>query len=156
MTTLSQSEIQPPKTPSLERYNMPSPVPSPVPSLVTVYYDGKCGLCRKEISHYKKIAPEGQFIWSDMSHDATPLSQLGVSQMDALRRLHATDRNGRLHIGVDAFILIWRQLPTWRPLAILVSLPVVRYIAAMLYNRFADYRFARLEHCQISVNAQET
>ena len=42
------------------------------------------------------------------------------------------------------------------PLAILVSLPVVRYIAAMLYNRFADYRFARLEHCQISVNAQET
>ena len=101
MTTLSQSEIQPPKTPSLERYNMPSPVPS----LVTVYYDGKCGLCRKEISHYKKIAPEGQFIWSDIAHDATPLSQLGVSQMDALRRLHATDRNGRLHIGVDGLFL---------------------------------------------------
>ena len=152
MTTLSQSEIQPPKTPSLERYNMPSPVPS----LVTVYYDGKCGLCRKEISHYKKIATEGQFIWSDIAHDAAPLSQLGVSQMDALRRLHATDRNGRLHVGVYAFILIWRQLPTWRPLAILVSLPVVRYIAGMLYNRFADYRFARLEHCQISVNAEET
>ena len=152
MTTLSQSEIQPPKTPSLERYNMPSPVPS----LVTVYYDGKCGLCRKEISHYKKIATEGQFIWSDIAHDAAPLSQLGVSQMDALRRLHATDRNGRLHVGLYAFILIWRQLPTWRPLAILVSLPVVRYIAGMLYNRFADYRFARLEHCQISVNAEET
>ena len=142
MTTLPQSEIQPPKMPSLERYNMPA--------LVTVYYDGKCGLCRKEISHYKKIATEGQFIWSDITHDAAPLSQLGVSQMDALRRLHATDRNGKLHIGVDAFILIWGQLPTWRPLAILVGLPVVRYIAAMLYNRFADYRFARLEHCQIS------
>jgi predicted DCC family thiol-disulfide oxidoreductase YuxK len=142
MTPLSQSEIQPPKTPSTEGYNMPS--------FVTVYYDGKCGLCRKEISHYKKIATEGQFIWSDIAHDAAPLSQLGVSQMDALRRLHATDRNGKLHIGVDAFILIWGQLPTWRPLAILVGLPVVRYIAAMLYNRFADYRFARLEHCQIS------
>ena len=142
MTTLSQSEIQLPKTPSTEGHNMPS--------FVTVYYDGKCGLCRKEISHYKKIATEGQFIWSDIAHDAAHLSQLGVSQMDALRRLHATDRNGKLHIGVDAFILIWGQLPTWRPLAILVGLPVVRYIAAMLYNRFADYRFARLEHCQIS------
>ena len=130
--------------------NKQSPELNDEPSPVTVYYDGKCGLCQKEISHYKKIADDGQFIWSDIAHDAAPLSQLDVSQMDALRRLHATDRNGKLHIGVDAFILIWGQLPTWRPLAILVGLPVVRYIAAMLYNRFADYRFARLEHCQIS------
>ena len=120
---------------------------------VTVYYDGKCGLCSKEIAHYRKIANEDQFIWSDIAHDAQPLDILGVSQMDALRRLHATDRMGRLHIGVDAFILIWQQLPRWRLLAILVSLPVVRHIATMLYNRFADYRFARLEHCQISANA---
>ena len=144
MTSLPQSETRQSKTPSSERHNKPFPV--------TVYYDGKCGLCRKEISHYKKIATEGQFVWSDIAHDAAHLSQLGVSQMDALRRLHATDRNGKLHIGVDAFILIWGQLPTWRPLAILVGLPVVRFIAAMLYNLFADYRFARLEHCQISKN----
>ena len=130
--------------------NKQSPELNDEPSPVTVYYDGKCGLCQKEISHYKKIATEGQFIWSDIAHDAAPLSQLDVSQMDALRRLHATDRNGKLHIGVDAFILIWGQLPTCRPLAILVGLPVVRYIAAMLYNRFSDHRFARLEHCQIS------
>ncbi len=144
MTSLPKSEIQPPKTPSLERHNKPFPV--------TVYYDGKCGLCRKEISYYKKIAIEGQFIWFDIAHDAALLSQLGISQVDALRRLHATDRNDRLHIGVDAFILIWQQMPKWRPLAILVGLPVVHYIAVMLYNRFADYRFARLEHCQISEN----
>lgn len=120
---------------------------------VTVYYDGKCGLCSKEIAHYRKIANEDQFIWLDIAHDAQSLDILGVSQMDALRRLHATDRMGRLHIGVDAFILIWQQLPRWRLLAILVSLPVVHHIATMLYNRFADYRFARLEHCQISANA---
>ena len=28
-------------------------------NLVTVFYDGKCGLCSKEINHYKKIAPTG-------------------------------------------------------------------------------------------------
>ena len=28
-------------------------------NLVTVFYDGKCGLRSKEINHYKKIAPTG-------------------------------------------------------------------------------------------------
>ena len=27
----------------------------------TVFYDGKCGLCSKEINHYKKIAPNGKY-----------------------------------------------------------------------------------------------
>ena len=32
--------------------------------LVTVFYDGKCGLCSREINHYKKIAPNGKYqIW---------------------------------------------------------------------------------------------
>jgi len=31
-----------------------------------------------------------------------------------------------------------------------VGLPIIRQIAAMVYNRFADYRFARLAHCQIA------
>jgi predicted DCC family thiol-disulfide oxidoreductase YuxK len=75
--------------------------------------------------------------------------------MAALRRLHATDSNGRLHIGVDAFILIWQQLPRWRLLAILVGIPGLRHIATMFYNGFADYRFARLEHCKISVNEEK-
>ena len=135
--------------------NKQSPELNDEPSLVTVYYDGKCGLCQKEISHYKKIADDGQFVWSDIAHDATPLSLLGVSQMAALRRLHATDSNGRLHIGVDAFILIWQQLPRWHLLAILVGIPVLRQTAAIFYDRFADYRFARLEHCKISVNEEK-
>ena len=29
--------------------------------LVTVFYDGKCGLCSREINHYKKIAPNGKY-----------------------------------------------------------------------------------------------
>ena len=135
--------------------NKQSPELNDEPSPVTVYYDGKCGLCQKEISHYKKIADDGQFIWSDIAHDATPLSLLGVSQMAALRRLHATDSNGRLHIGVDAFILIWQQLPRWRLLAILVGIPILRHIAATFYDVFADYRFARLEHCKMSVNEEK-
>jgi hypothetical protein len=36
-----------------------------------------------------------------------------------------------------------------------VGIPVLRQTAAILYDRFADYRFARLEHCKISVNEKK-
>ena len=147
MTVPPRSKCQPGNKQSQEQNDEPYSV--------TVYYDGKCGLCRKEISYYKKIADDGQFVWSDIAHDARPLSLLGVSQMDALRRLHATDSKGTLHIGIDAFILIWQQLPAWRLLAILVGIPVLRHMAMMLYNCFANYRFARLEHCKISVDEEK-
>jgi hypothetical protein len=29
-------------------------------------------------------------------------------------------------------------------------LPIIHQIAAMVYNRFADYRFTKLAHCQIA------
>ena len=47
-------------------------------------------------------------------------------------------------------LVIWQQLRYWRFLAVLVGLPIIRQIAAMVYSRFADYRFAKLAHCQIA------
>ena len=35
--------------------------------LITVFYDGKCGLCNKEIDHYRKISPVGIFNWQDIT-----------------------------------------------------------------------------------------
>jgi predicted DCC family thiol-disulfide oxidoreductase YuxK len=120
--------------------------------MLDVFYDGKCGLCSKEITYYRRIAPDGIFNWLDIAHDPAPLSQYQISQSDALRRLHVRDASGGWHIGADAFLVIWRQLNYWRLLAMLVSLPVVKQIARLCYNWFADYRFKRLAHCQIAVN----
>lgn len=118
--------------------------------MITVFYDGKCGLCRREIEHYKRIAPDGTFDWTDITIDSTSLEKLGVSYTDGLKLLHATDTQGNLHIGVDAFILIWREMPRWRVLAAIVSLPFARVIAKKLYGMFAAWRFSRLEHCNIT------
>ena len=83
--------------------------------MTIVYFDGKCGLCSKEIRYYQKIAPKGVFEWQDIAHDAAPLKALNISQADALRLLHASDKTGKMHIGVDAFILIWNELSVgWR------------------------------------------
>ena len=119
--------------------------------MTIVYFDGKCGLCSKEISYYQKIAPKGVFEWQDIAHDASALKPLNISQADALRLLHAKDKKGEMHIGVDAFILIWNELSIgWRFLSVLAGLPMIRPILGWVYRRFASYRFARLEHCQIA------
>jgi predicted DCC family thiol-disulfide oxidoreductase YuxK len=118
--------------------------------MISVFYDGKCGLCSKEINHYRKIAPEGVFDWRDITISADDLKQHGISVSEGLKLLHAMDNNGRLHVGVDAFILIWKQLRRWKVLAYIVSLPIIRQIVNVTYRAFANWRFKRLKHCQIA------
>ena len=118
--------------------------------MLTVYYDGKCGLCRREIEYYRRIAPPGEFIWQDIANDPTSLADLDVSQADALRRLHARDATGTVYVGVAAFIAIWQGLNYWKYLALIVKLPLLKTIASVVYDRFADYRFSRLTHCQLA------
>ena len=117
--------------------------------MIQIYFDGKCGLCSKEIRYYQHIATVGVFAWYDVATDPAPLQPLGVDQADALRRLHAMDSQNKMHIGVDAFIVIWRHLPRWHLLAAFISIPGIRHFANFAYARFADYRFKRLPHCQI-------
>ncbi len=114
--------------------------------MIDVFYDGKCGLCSKEITYYRRIAPDAVFNWLDIANDPAPLQQYHILQSDALRQLHVRDAKGdfiermlllctifnrgylgcwycRGAIGADAFIVIWRQLRYWRVLAVLVGLP---------------------------------
>merc|ERR1711997_1108967 len=124
--------------------------------LVTVYYDGKCGLCSKEINHYKKIAPTGIFNWQDVTQVPPKiLKSEGLTLADGLRLLHAKDKNGEVKVGVDAFILIWSQLNRWRLLAKIVSLPGIRQVAGVSYTFFANKRFDKLEHCQIAAREEQ-
>jgi len=118
--------------------------------MITVFYDGKCGLCSKEINHYRQIAPDDIFIWQDITQSSESLEAAGISYEQGLKLLHAKDIEGNFHIGVDAFILIWKQLKRWRLLASLVSLPVIRQLTDMAYRLFAHWCFKRLKHCQLS------
>ena len=36
-------------------------------SMIKIFYDGKCGLCSKEINYYIKIAPKNVFDWFDIA-----------------------------------------------------------------------------------------
>lgn len=69
--------------------------------------------------------------------------------------MHAKDKSNMMHVGVDAFILIWKQLKRWHVLALLVGLPIIRQIADMAYRTFANWRFKRLEHCQLAAKQEK-
>ena len=121
--------------------------------MITVFYDGKCGLCRWEINHYKRIASADVFTWVDITENPAVTHKIGISYADGLKLLHATDSTGKLYVGVDAFLLIWRQITSWRILAKIVSLPIIRPVVNIAYRVFAAWRFTRLAHCQVAIKA---
>ena len=118
--------------------------------MIKVYYDGKCNLCRKEIKYYKSITDKNLFRWLDIATNPKYLSSIKVSQKDALLYLHATDENNNLFIGVDAFLLIWKNIKYWRILYFFISQPIIKQFSIFIYKKFANYRFSKLSHCQLS------
>ena len=117
--------------------------------LVTVYYDGICKMCSKEINYYKKIAPPKCLRWVDIARNGNALENYNVSQQEALLYLHVKDESGKLHIGVDAFKVIWSHLPNWRWLSILLNFSPIHFLAQKLYILFAKNRFQRSNHCKV-------
>src|SRR5882724_6315425 len=63
--------------------------------------------------------------------------------LDAVRRrLHATDDSGRMIVGADVAIAIWRITPGESWLASLFGNPVMLPVTRFAYDRFADLLFA--------------
>ena len=120
--------------------------------MIKVFYDGKCNLCSKEINYYIRIAPSGIFDWQDVNLMNDEFVNTGIKISDALKILHVIDVNDKLHLGVDAFIVIWNNLAYWKILARVLSIPIIRKVANIAYKVFANWRFNRLTHCILAKN----
>jgi hypothetical protein len=42
--------------------------------------------------------------------------------------------DGQVVSGIDAFLIIWRQMPRYRPVAWVVGLPVIRHAAYVVHE----------------------
>jgi predicted DCC family thiol-disulfide oxidoreductase YuxK len=113
---------------------------------LTVWYNTKCPVCNAGIdwqrSRLVRAARAGLIEFRDINLEPAALSRFGAGIEDVRRRLHAVDAAGRLHVGVDCAIAIWRATPGDRSLASLMDFPVVRPIARMAYDQFADLLYA--------------
>ena len=120
--------------------------------MITVFYDGKCGLCRSEIEHYRRIAPLGVLNWIDITVDPEPFEKRGFAVIAGLKALHVLDDSDTMRQGVAAFAVIWRQLPRfWPLLARVLDIPLLLPLAEKSYALFAAWRFKKLgyDQCQL-------
>jgi predicted DCC family thiol-disulfide oxidoreductase YuxK len=105
----------------------------------TAYYDGACPLCRAEIAYYRRKDTAAAVCFVDVaaSDAATPE---GVSQIQAMQRVHVVTQDGRVRSGAAAFVAIWEQLPGWRWAARLAALPGVLATLEFGYRLFLPIR----------------
>lgn len=115
------------------------------PHLV-VWYNTLCPICNAGINRQRRklidAVKAGTIAFQDVNLTPDALSRYGTSLNDVRRRLHATDEAGRLIVGADVAIAIWRLTPGERWLASLLGNPVVRPITCYVYDRFADGLYA--------------
>lgn len=105
----------------------------------TVYYDGACPVCAREIAHYKTRAGAERIAFVDASAEGAETGE-GLSREAALARMHARLPDGTLVSGAAAFAAVWTALPGWRWLGRLVSLPGARHAAELGYRAFLRLR----------------
>lgn len=112
----------------------------------TLYYDGSCGMCRREINHLRpRLIAHVELV--DISDPAFE-PPAGYTHAAMMERLHFQDGT-RMRVGLDASIGYWRIAGGgFARLAALLGLPGVFQCGDWAYNRWAAWRLKR-QHCAL-------
>lgn len=113
---------------------------------LTVWYNTRCPVCDAGIDRQRNrliaAVKAGAVAFRDINLEPDALAAHGASLEDIRRRLHATDEAGRLLVGADVAIAVWRLTPGEGWLAALAGNPVTRPVTRFVYDRFADLLYA--------------
>jgi predicted DCC family thiol-disulfide oxidoreductase YuxK len=82
---------------------------------VTVWFDGSCPLCSREIALMRRLDRRQSIAFVDIGRRdaACPIDRSAL-----LARFHARENGGPLLSGAAAFAAMWRAIPLLRPLGI--------------------------------------
>ncbi len=107
---------------------------------LNVYYDGLCHLCSREINHYKGMKGSEKINFIDITTSAFDAATEGLDPAEIHKTMHVRNKFGHIHVGIDAFIAIWEELPALRFLAPMARVRPVHLVLRSFYAIFAKVR----------------
>lgn len=107
---------------------------------LTVYFDGGCPVCSREIAAYQRQPGSEACRWVDVSGCDVAALGAGLDRSKALARLHVRRADGSLVDGAAAFVLMWQALPATRWLGRLAAVPPLPWLLERAYRAFLRLR----------------
>lgn len=104
---------------------------------LTVWFDGACPLCRREIAMLRRLDRRAAIDFVDVS-EGQPES-CPVSHEDLLARFHAREGE-RVLSGAAAFAAMYCRIPLLRPIGELARLPLFDRLFEGAYRLFLRLR----------------
>ncbi|MDM7955219.1 DUF393 domain-containing protein [Blastomonas sp.] len=103
---------------------------------VTVWFDGACPLCLREIALMRRLDRREAIAFVDV---ASPDTACPIDRRELLARFHARE-NGVMLSGAAAFAAMWRAIPLLKPLGWAARNRTVLNGLEWLYLRFLVLR----------------
>lgn len=120
---------------------------------LSVFFDGLCPLCSREIDHYRTQAGSDRLEFVDITEASFDAEREGLDPRRVHKVMHTRDDRGNLYTGIGAFVAIWDVLPKYKWLAKLARNGAVRPLMDVGYNVFAairPYLPRRTRECEAS------
>lgn len=109
-------------------------------SVLTVYFDGACPVCSREIAAYRRQAGAERCVWVDASSCPESALGAGLSRGTALARFHVRRADGVLVDGMRGFAALWRTLPRFAWAGRVASFGLVARLLDAAYSTFLRVR----------------
>ena len=106
----------------------------------TVFFDGKCPLCTREISFYRGQRGAEDINWVDVTKASLDNLPSGLTRKDALARFHVLTTGGELVSGGNAFSSLWLSLPAFQWAGKLFKISFLALILERAYKIFLPCR----------------
>lgn len=107
--------------------------------MLTIFYDGACPLCVKEMDALRGEDRAGSLVFVDLHSDHLQKNHPQVDFNAAMRILHA-EQDGKMLKGLDATAAAWRTVGK-KPWVQCIRWPVVRWFFDLAYLMFARNRY---------------
>tara|TARA_B100000035_G_scaffold83395_2_gene69947 strand:+ start:6080 stop:6433 length:354 start_codon:yes stop_codon:yes gene_type:complete len=111
--------------------------------MIKVLFNDSCPICSREITHYKSL--KNDINWIDINDLEISTKLSGKSHRELIRRLHVIKDN-EIYSGVKAFVIMWQNIPKYRWIGNFVALPGTYHIAVIFYEVIALFLFYKNRH----------